>query len=74
MQGKFDLYDSFDKIRKEKYAESMGWSVFTECWSPEDVAECFDDVTSHDELLKRMEDCAAVWDDRYADARSHRQW
>ena len=74
MQSKFDLYESFDKIRKEKYADSYGWSVFTECYAAEDVAEVFGEVKSHAELFKAMEDCAAVWDDRRAEAREARQW
>ena len=64
---------TFNRLAKQNYDKSMGWSVYTECFGDEEIAEFFEGFDEEDaeEIESAMAELVSVWDDRYADAKNN---
>jgi len=65
-------FDAFMDLAKENYSKSMGWSVFTECFSENEIIDFVSGIDSVSGVTQLMEDLASIWDDRYHNARVER--
>jgi len=66
------LVDVFKALAKATCHQSMGWSVFTECYTEDEIIEFVSEMDSVSEVSRLMEDLASIWDDRYHNARVER--
>ena len=66
------LFNAFMDLAKDNYDKSMGWSVFTECYSEDEIIDFVSDIGSVSGVSQLMEDLASIWDDRYHNARVER--
>lgn len=61
-------------LAKANYEKSYGWSVFTECYDHNDYIRLVEDWETIEDVGTFMNDVAAVFDDRYEDAKNNASW
>jgi len=66
---------TFQKIAKDNYDKSMGWSTFVECFDDEEIERFFEGFDEEDaeEIESAMAELVSIWDDRHADAAQYRE-
>ena len=63
------LVDVFWATAKEKYYDSYGWSVFTECFDAQDAEDFVSHCKDAESVKAFMADIVSIWDDRNDNAR-----
>ena len=73
MSKEFNLLEAFKRIARERYDESFGWSVYTECFDDEDILEGYGEFKDEASLLEHMTVIAGIWEDKHQDAEQYRK-
>lgn len=69
MKTKQHLIDAV-KAHALKHYNDGGWDFIVECWSDEEIAECFKDAETEASAIAAVGQIVSVYADRQADAKN----